>query len=66
MAERIEAQRDEVEHLKSYVDEEALPSQLPECALGKGAWKKCQYGGKGGVCDFARTVQDITIHKERS
>lgn len=66
MAARIEAQRDEVEHLKSYVDEEALPSQLPECALGKGAWKKCQYGGKGGVCDFARTVQDITIHKERS
>lgn len=65
MAERIEAQREEVDSLKRYVDEESLPPQLPECALGKGAWKTCSYGGKGGVCGFASTVSDIKIHRER-
>lgn len=65
MAERIEEQRQEVESLKSYVDDGTLPPQLPECALGKGAWKKCQYGGNDGVCGFASTVADIEIHRER-
>lgn len=65
MAERIEAQRAEVESLKAYADDESLPPQLPECAMGKGAWKSCQYGGRDGVCGFAKTVADIKIHRER-
>lgn len=65
MAERIEDQRQEVEDLLSHATEGTLPDQLPLCAKGKGEWEKCSYGDAGGVCGFASTVTDITLHRER-
>lgn len=65
MKERIAVQRAEVESLLSYALDGTLPPQLPECAMGKGMWKKCGYGGNDGVCGFASTVTDIKIHRER-
>lgn len=65
MAGRIAEQRAEVDLLHQHAEEGTLPPQLPLCAQGKGAWKTCNFGGRHGVCNFASTVQDITLHRER-
>lgn len=70
----VDKQRDEVNYLVEMIEEDDLPPQLPECALGKGAWRTCSYGGKDGVCTFANSrannangsaAVSIEIHRKR-
>lgn len=65
MADRIEAQREEVERLAEYAERTQLPLMLPECTKGKGAWKTCSFGGADGVCKFATNQDDVERHKNR-
>jgi len=51
---RIQKQRDELDDLNWYVDNEVIPDRIPECRNQSGEmWRACPFGGKGGIC--ART-----------
>lgn len=61
---RMEAQREEVEALYEAATSRELPQMLPECKLGKGAWKRCGFGGKDGICGRVSTWQEAEDYDE--
>ena len=57
--ELIEEQRAELITLNDAVDRKKLPPQLPECAVRKGAFRDCSYGGVRGVCETVQQWKDV-------